>query len=722
VLAGGSGSRLSPITLGVSKQLLAVYDKPMIYYPLSTLMLAGIRDILLITTPQDQPAFRRLLGDGRQIGIRLEYAAQHRPEGLAQALVIGAEFVGRDHVALALGDNIFHGVGLGTSLKACREVDGAAVFACRVTRPEQYGVVEFDRDGRAISLEEKPAAPRSHYAVPGLYFYDNDVLALACAVRPSRRGELEITSVNQEYLRQGRLRVNVLDRRTAWFDTGTVDSLLEAASFAQVMERRQGLKIGCVEEVAWRQGWLDDDGLRAVAEPLRASGYGEYLLGLLEDDGAPPRPGQARPGSARYTAVTAQHPDPPSARFDRPVHVGGPNLGDRKAFEAYVDWIFASRRLSNGGPLVQELERRIAERLGVRHVVAVVNGTVGLQLAVRALGLSGEVIVPSYTFVATAHALSWLGIRPVFADIDDLTHTLDPAAVRRAITPATTGILAVHLWGRPARITELRAVADEHELPLFFDAAHAFGVSHGGRMIGSFGRAEVFSFHATKFFTTFEGGAVTTDDDGLAETLRGLRNFGFQGLDDVGGIGTNAKMPEICAAMGLVNLDAVDSFVEANRRIHEAYRSALSRVPDVRLLDVPAGEAANYQYVVLEVEDGEDSHLRDRVLEALREHNILARRYFWPGCHRMAPYADTTAGVDLPVTELVADRVLVLPTGTAMSPEQAEAVVAVIDRVVSTRASDRRLAGLSGDGIAGSAGGSTPRDGVRPRSLVAPPR
>jgi dTDP-4-amino-4,6-dideoxygalactose transaminase len=316
----------------------------------------------------------------------------------------------------------------------------------------------------------------------------------------------------------------------------------------------------------------------------------------------------------------------------------------------------------------------------------------------------------------------------VFADIDDHTHTLDPVAVRRAITPATTGVLGVHLWGRPARIGALRAVADEHGLPLLFDAAHAFGVSHAGRMIGSFGRAEVFSFHATKFFTTFEGGAVTTDDDELAERLRSLRIFGFQGPDDVGGLGTNAKMPEICAAMGLVNLDAIDGFVETNRRIHEAYRRALARVPNVRLLDVPAGESANHQYVVVEIEDGDDPQLRDAVLDALRGHNIMARRYFWPGCHRMQPYADRDpdAGARLPVTELVADRVLVLPTGTAMSPEQAEAVVAVIDEVVSGRASDRRIGAITGveatRGNAGSAGGSTRRDGGRLPAPAAPPR
>ncbi|EKF25473.1 glucose-1-phosphate thymidylyltransferase [Mycolicibacterium hassiacum DSM 44199] len=282
ILAGGSGTRLHPITLGVSKQLVPVYDKPMIYYPLSTLMMAGLRDIQVITTREDAPAFHRLLGDGSQWGINLSYAVQERPEGLAQAFVIGADHIGSDSVALILGDNIFYGPGLGTSLQRFQNVDGGVIFAYWVANPSAYGVVEFGPDGTALSLEEKPARPKSHYAVPGLYFYDNDVIEIARSLRPSVRGEYEITEINQTYLRQGRLRVEVLARGTAWLDTGTFDSLLDAADYVRTIERRQGLKISVPEEVAWRMGYIGDDELAALAQGLLKSGYGNYLLELLE--------------------------------------------------------------------------------------------------------------------------------------------------------------------------------------------------------------------------------------------------------------------------------------------------------------------------------------------------------------------------------------------------------------------------------------------------------
>ncbi len=284
ILAGGTGSRLHPVTLGISKQLVPVYDKPMIYYPLSTLMLAGIRDVLIITTPHDAPQFVRLLGDGSQFGISITYAEQAEPNGLAQAYVIGADFVGGESSALILGDNIFHGHSFGTHLGRFGELDGAAVFAYRVTNPSAYGVIEFDGSGRAISLQEKPAKPRSKFAVPGLYFYDKDVVEIARGLKPSDRGEYEITDVNRHYLEQGRLQVELLDRGTAWLDTGTFDSLNDASNFIAVLEKRQGLKVGAPEEVGWRQGFLTDDELRERAEKLIKSGYGEYLLGLLEPD------------------------------------------------------------------------------------------------------------------------------------------------------------------------------------------------------------------------------------------------------------------------------------------------------------------------------------------------------------------------------------------------------------------------------------------------------
>ena len=282
ILAGGSGTRLSPITLGISKQLMPIYDKPMIYYPLSTLLKAGIKDILIISTPYDIPSFKKLLGDGSRIGCNFSYKVQEIPNGLAQAFVLGADFVGNDPVCLVLGDNIFHGVGMGYTLKNLQQVDGAMVFAYQVSDPERYGVVEFDENNKAISIEEKPEKPKSKYAIPGLYFYNNDVVEIAKNLKPSPRGEYEITDVNKAYLEQGKLSVTILPRGTAWLDTGTFESLMQAANFVHALEARQGLKVGCIEEIAFNQGFIDEAKLEELAQPLLKSGYGKYLLRLLD--------------------------------------------------------------------------------------------------------------------------------------------------------------------------------------------------------------------------------------------------------------------------------------------------------------------------------------------------------------------------------------------------------------------------------------------------------
>lgn len=371
--------------------------------------------------------------------------------------------------------------------------------------------------------------------------------------------------------------------------------------------------------------------------------------------------------------------------FEAALHVGRPNLGCRETFMGYADQMFENRWLSNHGPLVREFEQALSEMLGVKHCITVCNATVGLEIAIRALGMRGEVIVPSFTFIATAHALQWQGITPVFADIDPQTHTIDPRAIARLITPRTTGIIGVHLWGQPCDTDALAHIAREHGFKLLYDAAHAFGVSHQGQMIGNFGDAEVFSFHATKFFNSFEGGAIATNDDALAARIRLMQNFGFAGYDDVIYIGTNGKMNEASAAMGLTNLQALDEFVAVNRRNYHQYRREFADTPGLRLLPYHESEKRNFQYIVVEVDERVTGITRDELLTLLHAENVLARRYFWPGCHRMEPYRSyfPNAGLLLPQTEQVAAQVLVLPTGSAISPTDIEIIADLLRGAVA---------------------------------------
>lgn len=354
--------------------------------------------------------------------------------------------------------------------------------------------------------------------------------------------------------------------------------------------------------------------------------------------------------------------------FEQPMYVGRPNIGERERLLSRINDLLDRRWLSNHGPYVEELEQRLAAHLGVKHCIAMCNGTVALEIAIRALGFSGEVIVPSLTFVATAHALQWQAITPVFCDVDPRTHTLDPARVEALITPRTSGIIGVHLWGRPCQVEQLEEIARRRNLGLLYDAAHAFGCSSGGRIIGGFGDAEAFSFHATKFFNAFEGGAVATNNDELAQRIRLMQNFGFSGYDNVIYVGTNGKMSEVSAAMALTGLDSLDEFVEANRRNYHAYRSELAAVPGVRLLEYDERERCNFQYIVLDWDEPSTGISRDEVVEALHAERILARRYFYPGVHRMEPYRSyfPHAGLLLPETERLVMRLLTLPTGTSV--------------------------------------------------------
>lgn len=366
--------------------------------------------------------------------------------------------------------------------------------------------------------------------------------------------------------------------------------------------------------------------------------------------------------------------------FSEALHVGRPNIGNRARFMARVEGMLDRRWFTNNGPMVVELETRLAEFLGVKHCIAACNATVGLQMTIRALDLKGEVLVPSFTFVATAHALAWQEVTPVFCDVDLQTHNIDPGEIEALITPRTTGIIGVHVWGRPCDVDAIDAIAKRHGLAVLYDAAHAFACSRGDRPIGGFGRAEVFSFHATKFFNTFEGGAITTSDDDLAARLRLIRNFGFVGTDAVETLGSNGKMPEVSAAMGLTLLEDLDELVATNRRNYEAYKRGLSDVPGLTLLEFDSANRSNFQYVVVSVDQDAYGIDRDRAVEVLRAENVLARRYFYPACHRMEPYRsrEPVQRRPLPATERLAATLMTLPTGTAVSPPEIEVICRVL--------------------------------------------
>lgn len=389
--------------------------------------------------------------------------------------------------------------------------------------------------------------------------------------------------------------------------------------------------------------------------------------------------------------------------FKEPLHVGRPNIGNRTRLLERINDMLDRKWLSNNGPYVQEFEQRVADLIGVKHCIALCNGTIALEIAIRALELKGEVILPSFTFVATAHSLQWQEITPVFCDIDPKTHTIDPACIEKMITPRTTGIIGVNIWGRPCNIEALEKIAAAHHLKLLFDSAHGFGCSCKGKMLGNFGNAEVFSFHPTKFFNTSEGGAIVTNDDALARKIRLMKNFGFSGyVDDVIYVGTNGKMNEFSALTGLTNLESIDEFISVNSENYQLYQRELSNIPGISLIRYDWQEKCNYQYVVLEIDESVTGISRDHLVDILRTDNVLARRYFFPGCHRMEPYRSyfPHAGLVLPETEKLVQRVLSLPTGTGVGADEIRRICQIIRVSVSHAAEIHER--LSGNFIIGA--------------------
>lgn len=376
--------------------------------------------------------------------------------------------------------------------------------------------------------------------------------------------------------------------------------------------------------------------------------------------------------------------------FEEPLHVGRPNIGNREKLMERINDMLDRRWFSNNGPYAIEFEQKIAEYVGVKHCIAMTNGTIAQEIAVRAAGISGEVIVPSFTFIATAHALQWQEITPVFCDVAPGSHHIDPNRVEDMITPRTTAIIAVHVWGAPSPIAELTEIANRRGLKLMFDAAHAIGSSYQDTMIGNFGDAEIFSFHATKFLNSFEGGAVVTNDDDLADRIRYMRNFGFAGIDQVEYIGTNGKMTEIAAAMGLTSLESIDEFIATNYANYQTYKTELAKIPGLKLYEYDESQKCNYQYIIVEVDEEITGVSRDHIVQALHAENVLARRYFYPGCHQMEPYRSyyPHAGLLLPETEKLTQRVMSLPTGTAVNQEIIERVCSLIQLIIETQGTE----------------------------------
>jgi dTDP-4-amino-4,6-dideoxygalactose transaminase len=392
-----------------------------------------------------------------------------------------------------------------------------------------------------------------------------------------------------------------------------------------------------------------------------------------------------------------------SRAFAQGLHVGRPNIGNRQRLLERFHELLDRRWLTNNGPFVQEFEQRIADLLQVRHCISMCNGTVALEIAIRATGLAGEVIVPAFTFIATPHALQWQEVTPIFCDIEPGTHTINPRQVERMITPRTSGIIGVHLWGRPSNVEALTEIAHRHHLKLLFDAAHAFGCSYQGRRIGNFGDVEVLSFHATKFLNTFEGGAVVTNDDELAAKIRLMKNFGFAGYDNVIYIGTNGKMSEVSAAMGLTGLESLEEFIAINHRNYKQYKRELEDIPGIQLVTYDETEKSNYQYIILEIDEVGSQVSRDQLVEILHAENVFARRYFYPGCHRMEPYRSffPNAGLLLPETERLVKRVLSLPTGTAVGESEISQICEILRLVVDNAPMERRQIAIASGGKSG---------------------